>query len=323
MKKGILTAVVMIIVGAILCFASAAAMHFNFERLDNRKLETNTYTVEENFHGITIAASTEKVHLKPAEDGKCTVVCLEEENRKHEVAVIDGTLTIKPADNRKLSDHFGFETRSLEITVFLPESVYSDLRVETDTGEVHIPADFAFDSISVNGDTADVTCLASAEKRIEIALSTGDISISAVTAGSLDLRTTTGGIHAETVKCGGDVHIRVDTGRVKLRDLACRNLASEGTTGDLVLDRVVAADSFTIKRDTGDVEFHESDASTIFVQTDTGDVTGSLLTEKVFLTETDTGKVEVPKSITGGRCEISTDTGNIKIEVRQSTAAFG
>ena len=39
------------------------------------------------------------------------------------------------------------------------------------------------------------------------------------------------------------------------------------------------------------------------------------LSDKVFLTETDTGKVDVPKSITGGRCEITTDSGDITVEV--------
>jgi len=41
-----------------------------------------------------------------------------------------------------------------------------------------------------------------------------------------------------------------------------------------------------------------------------------LLTDKVFITKTDTGSINVPDSITGGRCEIKTDTGDIKITVK-------
>ena len=98
--------------------------------------------------------------------------------------------------------------------------------------------------------------------------------------------------------------------------MICASLLSEGTTGDILLDHVTSADTLSIISDTGDVEFRESDAADIFVRTVTGDVLGSLLTEKVFITETGTGKVEVPESIAGGRCEIGTDTGNIRIEVR-------
>ena len=72
-----------------------------------------------------------------------------------------------------------------------------------------------------------------------------------------------------------------------------------------------------IKRSTGDVKFDGSDAAEIFIKTDTGDVTGSLLTDKVFITQTDTGNIDVPKTVNGGRCEISTDTGDIKISVKK------
>ena len=72
--------------------------------------------------------------------------------------------------------------------------------------------------------------------------------------------------------------------------------------------------SFTIERSTGNVKFDRSDAAEIFVKTNTGNVTGSLLTDKVFTTQTDTGDVSVPKTVTGGRCEIKTDTGDIKIK---------
>ncbi len=318
MKKWITAAVILVIVGTIVCFSAAAAMRFDFGKLDNGKYETNTYEVKDSFDSISIDASIEKIFFRPSEDGKCQVVCLEEENLKHEVGVADKSLTIKPVDSRDLTDYFGFHTRSTEITVYLPESIYSGLNIETDTGDIDIPADFSFDSIAIDGDTSDVACLASAKERIEIALSTGDLSLTAVTAGSIDVRTTTGKISAESVTCDGDVHIRVDTGKVKLQNLTCRNLSSEGTTGDITLNNVIAADTLSIERDTGDVEFSESDAASIFVETDTGDITGSLLTEKVFITDSDTGKVDVPKSITGGRCEISTYTGDIKIEVLQA-----
>ena len=97
--------------------------------------------------------------------------------------------------------------------------------------------------------------------------------------------------------------------------MTCANLYSKGNTGRLNLTNVTAAGEFHIERDTGDVHFEGCDAEAIFVKTDTGNVTGSFRTDKVFLTKTDTGRVDVPKTITGGRCEITTDTGNIKISV--------
>ena len=68
-----------------------------------------------------------------------------------------------------------------------------------------------------------------------------------------------------------------------------------------------------MKVSTGDIKLDKSDAAEIFIKTSTGNVTGTLLTEKVFITQTSTGNIKVPKSIKGGRCEITTSTGNIKI----------
>jgi DUF4097 and DUF4098 domain-containing protein YvlB len=53
----------------------------------------------------------------------------------------------------------------------------------------------------------------------------------------------------------------------------------------------------------------------IYIETTTGSVTGTLISEKQFCTETSTGKVNVPPSGNGGRCEIETGTGNIRIEI--------
>ena len=66
----------------------------------------------------------------------------------------------------------------------------------------------------------------------------------------------------------------------------------------------------------GSVTFESSDAEEIFVETDTGNVTGNLLTDKVFITHTDAGRIDVPKTVTGGKCEISTDTGDVKLDIK-------
>ena len=88
------------------------------------------------------------------------------------------------------------------------------------------------------------------------------------------------------------------------------------STGDITLKNVIATEKFSIETDTGDVRFESSDAAEIFIETDTGDIIGSLLTDKIFITHTDTGRVDVPKTVTGGRCEIITDTGDIVLKIK-------
>ena len=81
------------------------------------------------------------------------------------------------------------------------------------------------------------------------------------------------------------------------------------------MENVIASEKFKIETDTGNVKFKDSDASDIFVKTDTGNVTGNLLTDKVIFAESDTGNIDVPKVMTDEKCEIITDTGNIKITI--------
>jgi hypothetical protein len=40
-----------------------------------------------------------------------------------------------------------------------------------------------------------------------------------------------------------------------------------------------------------------------------------LLSEKVFITKSDTGRIDVPETVTGGKCKITTDTGSIRIYI--------
>lgn len=81
------------------------------------------------------------------------------------------------------------------------------------------------------------------------------------------------------------------------------------------LKHVITADRFSIERSTGDVKFEGCDAAELYVKTTTGSVSGTLLTDKVFLTDTKTGSVDVPGTVTGGRCEIRTNTGDIKVKI--------
>ena len=87
------------------------------------------------------------------------------------------------------------------------------------------------------------------------------------------------------------------------------------STGDITLSNVIAKEKISVERSTGDVKFNGCDATEIYVRTNTGDVTGSLLSNKTFIADTNLGDVDVPKNGNGGKCEIITDVGDIRITV--------
>ena len=289
---------------------------WDFSKLSTGKYETNTYEISEEFSNLSMNTDTADIIFALSDDGKCRVECYEEEKAKHSVAVQENTLVIKMIDERTWYDYIGINFGSPKITVYLPKAEYASLFIKESTGDIEIPKNFKFEGVDISSSTGDVNFFASASKLIKIRTSTGNVCVENTSAGTLDLSASTGRITVSNVICGGDANINVSTGRTNLNNIECKNLTSSGDTGDISLNHVIAAEKFSIKRSTGDVRFDGSDAAEILVETDTGDVTGTFLSEKIFFVETDTGSVDVPESITGGRCEITTDTGDIELDIQ-------
>lgn len=294
MKVVFIIATILIILGILLFGAALAGGNWDISQLGTAKFQSNTYSIGEDFQNISVRTDTADVVFVLSDDNICKVECYEQENMAHRVTAKDGTLDISTDDTRKWYEHITFFSFiAPKITVYLPRAEYAALNIRSDTGDVDIPKDFSFESIDVSVSTGDVKCCASAAGKIKIKTSTGDIFAQSISADTLDLT--------------------VSTGKTTLTDVNCKNLFSDGSTGDLHLQNVIADEKFSIERSTGDVKLDGCDASEIEIETDTGNVTGSLLSPKIFLVETDTGRIDVPKSTTGGRCQIETDTGNIKI----------
>jgi len=311
-------AAVLVLAGCIIFGGVMTTLKWDFTKLSTVRYETNLHEVDEDYHNISIVTDTADIVFVPSENAGHSVVCYEENSAKHSVFVKDGTLVIEFVDTRKWHERIGFSFGRSKITVTVPRGEYGTLMVRAGTGDVELPKAFTFESMDISQSTGDVTSYASASERIGIKTSTGSILVENIAAGALDLSVTTGRVTVSNVDCREDIVVQVSTGKVILTDIRCKNLGSDGNTGDLILRNVVAAEVFDLERTTGDILLADCDAAEISAKTDTGHVTGSLLTDKVFIARTDTGKVDVPKTVTGGKCEIITDTGDIRITIAQN-----
>lgn len=143
---------------------------------------------------------------------------------------------------------------------------------------------------------AVTVCLSEdAYEALRIVSRTGDVSIpEGFTFGSIEVTLSTGDV-ACNASANGPVTIKTSTG-----DVACGACANG---------------ALRIETSTGDVRLNNCDAESIFIKTSTGDVSGTLRSEKVFAAKTSTGDVDVPDTVSGGRCEITTSTGDIHIEL--------
>ena len=313
----IIAAISLILVGSMIFGCVMLMLNWDITKLSTDKYETNEHEISESFSSISVVTETASIVFLPSDNEKCSVVCYEEEKVKHSVSVKDDTLTVEAVNTKKWYEHIGINIGSPKITVYLPLSEYRDLYVKTNTGAVEIPKDFTFENIEITENTGSVKCYASASDSLKIKTTTGSIRIEGVSANYIDLSVSTGKVTLSNTVCAGDVRVNVSTGNAELSGVSCKNLTSNGRTGGISLINVIATEKISVERSTGSVKFSRSDASDILVKTDTGNVSGSLLSEKVFITSTDTGRIDVPKTASGGRCEISTDTGNIIISIEE------
>lgn len=312
----IVAAVLIVLGGCLFVGARLAAGNWDFAALGRENLVTSTVEISDAFHSISIRSDTEDVRFVPSGDRGCRVVFVEWENEKHSAAVQDDTLCIGKTDSREWYEHISFSVGSPSITVYLPQSSYASLLIEESTGDVELPGDFSFENIDVTLSTGDVRCFASSAGPLRIAASTGSICAENLSAGELALSVSTGGVELRSVTCAGELSVGVSTGKTRLTDVSCGSFVSTGSTGDIRLENVLASGLLSIERSTGDVKFDGCDAGELYVKTDTGDVSGTLLSDKVFITQSDTGRVEVPETTSGGKCKVVTDTGDIRLSVQ-------
>lgn len=233
------------------------------------------YNITEEYNGININVRDSDVSIYKSEDGKDEVVAKEYDDIKFDVKVVEGLLTI----TEKRDYHWYevvFDITKPTVKVYLSEDSLEKLTVVVDTGDVKLDDGFTF----------------------------GDVNI----------ETDTGNIKVYNSKFD-DLAFKTETGDIKLYNVTANNLKTKLDTGDLLLSNTIVLNDFNHDSETGDVKFKSFDAKNMYIITDTGDVEGTILSDKIFIVRTDTGDIDVPETVTGGVCKITTDTGDIKIEV--------
>ena len=297
-KTALITAGSLIFLGLVFILCSLAVNGWSLGAFGNNKLETKTIEIDEDFDKLSVDTADDDISFVLTDDNECRIVCLEREKTVHTAEVTDKTLKIASEDTGAWYESFSlFSSGTPKITVYLPKSEYTSLLIDEDTGDISIPEGLAFDSIDIKASTGDVTCGASSKGTVDVSVSTGSIKLSGAEYGELRLT--------------------VSTGDIEVSSVTCESISSTGSTGDITLTNVIASKTISVERTTGDVALELCDAEELRIETGTGDVTGTLLSEKEFVTHTATGSVNVPKTASGGRCEISATTGDIIMTVKE------
>jgi DUF4097 and DUF4098 domain-containing protein YvlB len=273
------------------------------------------------------------VELRFAPDGHCRVECVECDGWTHTVEVRGGTLYVERKTKANVNLLFRPGGRDV-IEVWLPEREYETLSVSATSGDLLVPADFRFDAANAattSGDTdfraqvggalnaasssgsiavTDVSCAS-----LSMACTSGGLFVSGVETGSLSMTGTSGDLSLERVNASGDVYLHTTSGELRMQDVSCRTLEAESTSGEKKLTDVLVQERFKSESTSGALVLTRCDAGSLYIESTSGEVEGSLRSDKIFITHTNSGDVKVPVGRGGGDCEIHTTSGDIRLTV--------
>lgn len=295
-KIAILVAVLCVGIGLLLVLGAMVATGFDFGRMNTLHFVTNTYTVHDTFTNISIKDAECDVRLVLTEGGTCTVECRESDKIYNTVAVENGTLTVRRVDSRRWYEHIGvYWWGKMEVTVYLPQAEYNSLSAVSVSGNVEIPEGFSF-------------------QKAEARSTSGSVRFAAAVEGDLYVKTVSGSVRVEGA-APKTLTVQSTSGRLTLTDVTCQSMEAESTSGSIVFSDTLASGHMRIKSVSGAVELRRCDADTLWIKTTSGRVWGTLLTEKIFITNTTSGRVNVPQSASGGKCEVKTTSGSIEFKI--------
>ncbi len=336
-KVALIVALILVVAGAALFAAGFAMMDFDFKGVSSMKY-TTPYPITEDFSSIDINVSVSDIAFIVSEDGESRVECYEDDRLIHTVAVNDGVLCI---GEQKSFNIFNFTSINFDngprVTLYLSRTQFDTLNIKSDTSLIVVPREFSFEIANIDTNVGNVSYTAPTARSLYVKATTGRITVSDISlGGDIRLQASTGNVTLTAARAEGNIYVRTTTGKLHLESLECTRLEAQSSTGNQSISDVTCGEiyahastghaSFTnvisrggmnIETDTGNIKLDRCDGAELYVETDTGHVTGTLLSDKIFLTHSDTGRISVPKSVTGGKCEINTDTGNITITIAE------
>ena len=119
---------------------------------------------------------------------------------------------------------------------------------------------------------------------------------------------------AEVQSTSGDIHFMAAVdGDLSAK---CQTVTINTTSGEIEMSNVIADENIHIESVSGDVNLHQCDAASLWLKTVSGDVSGLLLTKKIFFVNTTSGDIDVPHLDSGGKCEVTTVSGDVEFDVK-------
>lgn len=288
-------AIIFTAAGVLLGLADMASGKKEIFGAGNMVSETKSYDIDESFSVISIEDVECGIKIQRSPDNRCKVICpIRADGSIYRTAEADnGVLRIERHDKGGLSGFFNLPTADLE--VYLPEGEYEKLAVYSTSGRIVVDEDLRFESVRLESVSGSIKMFADVKDELRAESTSGRVSVENASPEKLTAKSKSGSISLSRIR-SEDIDASTVSGKIELCDvIASSRLNAESVSGSVELDRC--------------------DADRITIESTSGSVKGTLLSDKTFTVRSSTGSVDVPFSVSGGECEISTTSGSIKIEI--------
>lgn len=338
MKNAILISVLCILLGAAIAFSGMAMLGFDFAKLLTNKYQTETVYIDDPFDAVAIDTAEHDIRFAFSEDDRCKLVYTAAQNLYCRTEVKDGTLHVMRTDARKWYMRIGFFYGDLDLTIYLPKSMYGEFYAKTLSGNIEIPDGFLVNRVTLKTTSGDVTFASSAEDlsaestsgnvtingggvnkdaRVYAKSTSGDVSVKGTSGWRLECITVSGDICAE-LWGGQELHADTTSGNIEIRDTSSDTLTVKTTSGDVLLSDVQTSKSTTANTASGDIRLERADLADVRFKTVSGDIRGSLTKAMLFESQTVSGTVRFPAAdIAGGHFKTITTSGNVHITIAE------
>lgn len=274
-----------------------------------------TYTAESSICGVAADCGPADFILLPSENNTCRVECAENETVHYVVTTENSVLHIRRADSRTVFSFFKFyrALRSEPVRVYLPQGAYKSLEVETTSGDIAIPAGYAFDTASLQSTSGDIACCAECSL-LSIETTSGDIALKNAKCSTIELCSTSSDITLENVQSSKKTHAETTSGKVQFINLETTELEIHTASGKVSSENIKCT-TLQIGTASGEVHLtHVKSSNTIEVDTASGKVSLENTSSAVLHVDTISGEIDLTRAVSSNSMEIGTISSNIHLE---------
>ncbi len=269
------------------------------------------------FHTVSVTASSADITVKLSDNGTAYAVCDETDKISYTLKTEGGVLKIEENDIRKWYDRIGIFFGTRKLVIYLPSSAYSELLIQSASGNVVCESSMpTFQSVKITASSGSIEFASDAYSSVTAATASGNIRISGTMTNNISATALSGSINISDALLANALSAGTSSGSVCLSSVTAKSFALESSSGSIKLTDTKAWGELEIKSSSGGIRLDGCDADSISVVTSSGSVKASLLTEKLFDIQSNSGSIKHPTSVSGaGKCTVKTSSGDVEIEL--------